>query len=78
MIETLKTLETIKENLESKKNHISKAVAESKTEVEQSFYIGKLIGVDNCIVELELAISELDEHISDMLEEMEADRYAML
>lgn len=78
MIETLKTLETIKENLESKKNRISRAVAESKTEVEQSFYIGKLIGVDNCIVELELAINELDEHISDMLEEMEADRYAML
>ena len=78
MIETLKTLETIKENLEDKKNRISKAVAESKTEVEQSFYIGKMIGVDNCIVELECAIKELDEHISDMLEEMEADRYAML
>lgn len=78
MIETLKTLETIKENLEAKKNRISKSVAESKTEVEQSFYIGKLIGVDNCIAELELAINELDEHIIYMLEEMEADRYAML
>lgn len=78
MIETLKTLETIKENLEAKKNRIGRAVAESDTETKQSFYVGKLIGVADCIVELELAINELEEHISDMLEEMEADRYAML
>ena len=77
MMETLATLKTVKANLEKKKTKASMAVQASRTESEQSFNIGKLIGIDNCLVEISLAIEDLENHIDKMLDELEDD-YAVL